>query len=91
MRGTQSNRLGLGARVVAEVGALKLTRDVYPHNTFNSQGSTDVHFGLSSAARVDKLTVIWPSGLVQEWKDVPANQRLRLVEGDKSLTAPVAR
>ena len=83
LRGTNGNRLGLGARVVAQVGALKLTRDVYPHNTFNSQGPAHVHFGLGQAARVDKLTVTWPSGLVQEWKDVVANRRLRLTEGAK--------
>jgi len=84
LRGTKSNSHGIGARIVAEVGSLKLTRELYPHNTFTSQTPARAHFGLAKASRIDKLTITWPSGLVQEFKDVPANQRLRITEGGEA-------
>src|SRR6266481_6134939 len=34
LRGVKSNRLGLGARLVAQAGSQKLVRELYPHNTF---------------------------------------------------------
>jgi hypothetical protein len=34
------------------------------------------HFGLGDATKVDTLRIEWPSGTVQELKDVPANQIL---------------
>jgi hypothetical protein len=87
LRGTKSNKLGLGARLVAEAGGRTFTRELYPHNTFNSQAPARAHFGLGNAAKVDKLTVTWPSGLVEEWKDLLADQRLRLTEGGSGATA----
>lgn len=82
LRGTKSNSQGIGARLVAEVGSQKIVRELYPHNTFKSQAPTRVHFGLGRAAKVDKLTVTWPSGLVQEFKDVAADRKLKISEGD---------
>jgi hypothetical protein len=38
------------------------------------------HFGLGDAAKVDVLRIEWPSGIVQELRDVPANQMLTVTE-----------
>ena len=45
-------------------------------------------FGLGQADRVDKMTVTWPSGLVQEFTDVPADSEFILVEGSPQLARP---
>jgi enediyne biosynthesis protein E4 len=84
--GKKSNTLGIGARVTAEFSGQKLVRELYPHNTFKSQAPARVHFGLGKAAKVDRLTIRWPSGLVQELKDVASNRRLR-IEEDGTQTA----
>jgi hypothetical protein len=39
------------------------------------------HFGLGDATRVDRLAVRWPSGLVQQLADVPADQHIVVTEG----------
>ena len=39
-----------------------------------------VHFGLGSHSYVDRLTVKWPSGILQEMKNVPSNQVLVITE-----------
>jgi hypothetical protein len=79
LRGTRSNRMGLGARVVARAGALQMTREATTAGSIFSASDSRVHFGLGDAARAD-LEIRWPSGKVQVLKDVLAN---RLVEVDE--------
>ena len=47
------------------------------HPVRGYEGSMDhlLHFGLASVTKVDKIFVEWPDGKVQEWLDVPVNQR----------------
>ena len=88
LSGKKSNRLGIGARLTAEFSGQKIVRELYPHNTFKSQAPARVHFGLGKAARIDRLTVRWPSGLVQELREVAANRHLRIEEdGDHRAQA----
>jgi enediyne biosynthesis protein E4 len=85
LRGKTSNSLGIGARVIAEIGSQRLIREVYPANTFKSQAPAHVHFGLGKSAKIDRLTIAWPSGMKQEFKDVAPNRHLRITEGDSAL------
>ena len=85
LRGTMSNRHGIGARVTAEVQGRKLVRELFPHNTFSSQAPAHVHFGLAEATRIEKLTVRWPSGTVQEFKDVVPDRRIVIRENSAEI------
>ncbi len=78
--GTVSNRSGIGARVTTLTGSLMQTREVSGGQAAGCQDSLTVEFGLGQAAMVDTLTIIWPSGTVQILTDVPADQRLSVVE-----------
>jgi len=77
----RTNRLGIGARIVAEVGKGKIVREVYPHNTFSSQASCRVHLGLADAAKVDRLIIRWPTLNGGE----PAEQILTNVQADRHI------
>jgi enediyne biosynthesis protein E4 len=81
LRGTASNRLGIGARLTATVAGRDLTRELYPHNSFRSQMPSRVHFGLGDATRIDRLTVRWPSGAVQTLNDLAADRHVVITEG----------
>jgi enediyne biosynthesis protein E4 len=81
LRGTASNRLGIGARLTATVAGRNLTRELYPHNSFRSQMPSRVHFGLGDATRIDRLTVRWPSGAVQNLDDLAADRHVVITEG----------
>jgi hypothetical protein len=81
LRGKASNRLGIGSRLTATVSGRALTRELYPHNTFRSQMPSRVHFGLGDATRIDRLTVRWPSGLVQTLDNVAADRHVVITEG----------
>ncbi len=87
LRGTKSNGTGIGARLIAKVGDRRITREMYPQNSYVSQQPCEVHFGLGGVTRVDQLTIKWPSGLVQELADLSADQHIRITEGEPRESA----
>jgi tetratricopeptide (TPR) repeat protein len=89
LRGTKSNRDAIGAVIKLETGKGIQTRSVQAGSGFLSQHSKEVFFGLGkierdkqpAAAPLVKATVRWPSGLVQEFPDLPINHRIWIEEG----------
>lgn len=81
LRGTESNRQGLGAKLRLRAGGRTLTRWCEAANTFASQSAAEVLFGLGPADRIDWLSVEWPSGQQQRFADLAVNQWLEIVEG----------
>jgi hypothetical protein len=60
--------------------------------SFYSQNDMTLYFGLGKVSAVTRLEIRWPNGEVQEWKDIPANQRLSITEGSPKLSQlPVRR
>ncbi len=82
--GRASNRSGIGARVRAQATINGQTfwqmREISCENAYAGQNGLLAHFGLGDATKVDTLRVEWPSGIVQEWKDVAVDQHLTKVE-----------
>ncbi len=88
LRGTKSNRQGVGARLVASVRGQQLVREMFPHNTYFSQAPNIIHFGLGDAEQVERLTIRWPSGRVQQLRDLRGDRHV-LVEEDQEGEAAV--
>jgi hypothetical protein len=90
LEGTTSNRSAIGARVRVDAGGASQWQEVRGGGSYISQNDLRVHFGLGAAARVDRLEVRWPNGLVEQWRDLPADRIHRLVEGSAPAneTAP---
>ncbi|MFP6764941.1 MAG: CRTAC1 family protein [Planctomycetaceae bacterium] len=84
LRGTDSNRQGIGSRLTARIGSQRVVREVYPVNTYRSQRPLTAHIGLSSAEQVDQLSIRWPSGTEQSLTDIQANQHILVTEGADS-------
>ena len=78
--GTASNRDGIGARVTVVTGDTSQIREISSGGGQMSQNMLEAHFGLGRAARVDSVTIKWPSGAVQTLTDVDVNQRLTVTE-----------
>lgn len=76
----QSNRDAIGAWVRIEVGQAIQIRQVEGGKGTGCQNGRVLHFGLGEAAKVDSLTVYWPSGKSTELTDVTADQTLDLME-----------
>ena len=77
----------LGASIVLEAGGVTQRDHVRLTDGFRSQVPTDLHVGLGDAASIDRLEVRWPSGRVESWTDLPADQLLTVREGAAEVEA----
>jgi hypothetical protein len=87
LRGRQSNRLGVGARLRAVVNGQPLVREMFPVNSYRSQMPNLVHFGLGDAERVERLEIRWPSGKSQVLTDLPADRHIVVDEDGEGAAA----
>jgi hypothetical protein len=87
LRGTKSNRQGIGARLIAVVNGRQLVRELYPLNSYRSQMPNIVHFGLADDRRMDRLIIRWPSGARQELTDLAADRHIVVEEGKEADAA----
>jgi hypothetical protein len=81
--GTVSNRDGVGAKVRVQARYAGQTRwqrrDISGGDIINGNHSI-AHFGLGDATKAEVVRIEWPSGIVQELSQVPANQLLTVTE-----------
>lgn len=83
-KGTRSNVDGIGcrARVVAEsVGEQHAVASAA--GSYLSSNDRRLHFGLGRSDHADLVEIEWPSGAVQRFENVPANQILAVTEPDE--------
>jgi hypothetical protein len=77
------NQNAVGAKLILEVGAQKLSRMVKGGGSYLSSGDRRIVFGLGTEAKPGKLTVRWPSGQVQVWENLTPGRYWKLGEGEK--------
>jgi len=65
LKGTKSNRDGIGARVEVFAADKRQTAERVAGSGYLSQDDGRLHFGLGAATAIDKLIVHWPSGREQ--------------------------
>ena len=82
LRGTRSNRQGIGAKVRLVAGGISYRRQVGAQSSYLSQNSPIETFGLGQLSKADTIEVIWPSGTRDVRTGFAVNQRLEIVEGD---------
>lgn len=81
LEGTQSNRAAIGARVELASGDLRIVDEVRSGASYLSQSDLRLLFGLGQRSQIDHLKVFWPSGQIDERRNIAANQEITLVEG----------
>jgi hypothetical protein len=65
LKGTKSNRDGIGARVEVLAAGKRWTAERVAGSGYLSQDDGRLHFGLGAATVIDKLIIHWPSGREQ--------------------------
>ena len=83
LTGTKSNRDGLGARLQATAGGVTQYNQATTSVGYSTSSDRRVHFGLGTAAVVEKLEILWPSGIRQTLEHVKADQVLKVREAAK--------
>ena len=82
LQGTQSNRKGLGSRVIVEAGDMVQVDEVRSGGSYLSHNDTRLHFGLGKNDRVERVSVRWPGGTIENFGPYETNRELVLTEGE---------
>ncbi len=80
LRGTLSNRDGIGAIVRLEAGGMQRMQQVKAGSGYQSSSQKALFFGLGRIERVERIGIEWPSGVRQYIRDIAANQAIYIVE-----------
>ncbi|MCI0539943.1 MAG: FG-GAP-like repeat-containing protein [Verrucomicrobiales bacterium] len=89
LKGTRSNRWGVGAHVTAETAQGLQTRTVSLTSGFMSANEPLLNFGLGKQEQITRLTVVWLNGVRQHFKNLPADRAYTIVEpADSSSSSP---
>lgn len=81
LRGTRSNRDGIGARVRVVAGDLVQIDEVHSGRAYQSHYGLTLHFGLGQHTSADRIEVRWIGGKTESFTHVAADQTVTLVEG----------
>jgi len=80
--GRKSNRDGIGAEIKMVLAAGAQYATVSTSGSYLSAGDPRVHFGLGPDTSAKYIEIHWPSGIVQRFDDVRADQILTVTEPD---------
>jgi hypothetical protein len=81
LRGTKSNRDGVGAHVKVIAGDLRLVDEVHSGRGYQSHYGMRLHFGLGNREKVDRIEVRWIGGGVDVLENISADKHVILAEG----------
>lgn len=87
LQGTSSNRDGIGAEVTlttSESTSYRIKQGV----GLLSQSQTPIHFGLNQTTSITNLTIKWPSGVIEEYNDLPVNSTIHAIESNNYTILP---
>jgi enediyne biosynthesis protein E4 len=80
LTGRKSNRNGIGSRIKVTTGSGRI---LYNHITtsigFMSSSDRRAHFGLGNETKLERVEILWPSGIVQQI-DHPAVDQIMKIE-----------
>jgi Tfp pilus assembly protein PilF len=80
MRGTRSNRDGIGTFIEIETESGRQVNHVTTSVGYGGSSEPAVHFGLGNARKLRKVRVRWPSGTIQELADLEIGRQHEIVE-----------
>jgi hypothetical protein len=81
LRGTESNRDAIGAIVRLFHGGTSQSRMVRSGSSYLSQSELTLTFGVGTRDRIDRVTILWPNGRTEEYKNVATGRAHDCTEG----------
>ena len=78
--GRNSNRSGIGARVVVQNEDSFNIFESRPSGSYLSSNDSRIHIGMGQLSVLPKLEIHWPSGLTQALENISAGSSLTIVE-----------
>lgn len=87
LQGVTVNRMAVGSSVRITAGSRRQVRTVTAGNSYASQMSRTLHFGVGPFQSIDTLEVRWTNGSSQLFTGIGVNQHYRLTQNAPLLTA----
>ncbi len=87
LRGTNTNRDGVGARVTVVAGGLTQIDEVHSGRSYQSDYGKRLHFGLGKRDRIDRIEVRWIGGGVDVLQNIRPDRLLTITEGSAATPA----
>ncbi len=87
LRGTRSSRDAVGARIEVEHAGGRSVKFLQAGSGYLSQHTKRMHFGLGESKVADRVTIRWPSGLVQRLERLASGYRYGIEEGSSAIHA----
>jgi hypothetical protein len=88
LQGTISNRDAIGTTLTLTTPTRAYKR-YYTGAGFLSQSSKPVHFGLGSETQIMSLEIKWPSGIIETFLDLDADETYKIIEGSGISKLPI--
>lgn len=79
--GVKSNRAAIGARATITTSRMTQIDEVRAGGSYNSTSDMRLHFGLGEDSVMRKVQIQWPSGLRQEFLNIPGDAMYEIKEG----------
>jgi len=93
LAGTTINRMAVGASVRIVAGGKIQRRTITAGNSYASQMSPTLHFGLGTIQSIDTLEIIWKKDIRQTFTNVTVNEHYHVLQGNTLVTSlhPIER
>ena len=82
LKGVQSNRDAVGARVTITGPWGTMIREVHAGESYGIVNSFTCHFGLGTYTNIPTLTINWPSGVVDTYTNIAVDQVITAIEDE---------
>ena len=84
LKGKTGSRDGIGARVELTAAGRTQKKQLTAGDGYQASNERKLHFGLGQATMLETLTIHWPGGPSQSWKNIPADQTILVIEGSET-------
>ena len=78
--GTDSNKDGIGSKVLLYIEGYKMERLIRTGSSYLSQSELTATFGLGDHQKVDSLFIFWPNGNKEVFYDIEINKEILIKE-----------
>ena len=93
LKGTKSNRDGIGAKIIAETDSGHFVKQINLARGYLSSDEPVAHFGITKDTEITRLLVQWPSGISQEFKGLKGGSLYEITEStnDSVISSPTEK
>jgi hypothetical protein len=83
LKGLNDNKSAIGTKVEVFSDGIRQKYEIYGSNGYLGQNSPYLTVGLGQAKQADVVRMLWPTGVLQDEVEIPANQQKDILEIDR--------